>query len=62
MCDINPETHRHHLAEIERQLNPGSRPFFKMADRTTISERMRNVPAALIAVLLIVGFAGGSML
>jgi len=63
MFDINPETHRHHLAEIERQMQPGSKPFRKAPDRKTISERMQNAPAAFIAVLLILGgFAGGTML
>ena len=63
MFDVNPESHRHHLAELERQIQPRSRPYPNEADRGVFLERIRNAPVALaIAAFILGGFAGGSLL
>lgn len=63
MFDINPETHHHHLAEIERQTRPSLQPLRKAQVRSTLSKRMQNTPAALIAVIFVLGsLTGGALL
>ena len=63
MFDVNPETHRYHLAELERQMQPRSRPFADGPSRADFLQRVRTAPAALaIASFILGGFAGGTLL
>ncbi|MBF9059363.1 hypothetical protein HKCCSP123_09220 [Rhodobacterales bacterium HKCCSP123] len=62
MFDINPETHRHHLAEIERQIRSLARSNPVEVGKPALSERVRNAPAALAAVFFMLGgLAGGTL-
>jgi len=63
MFDINPETQRHHLAEIERQMQPRLRSYSGEVGKSVLSERVRNAPVALAAVFFLLGgLAGGTLL
>jgi len=63
MFDVNPETHRHHLAELERRIQPRSRPLAGGARRAPLPKRVKATPALLALVSFILGgFAGGTLL
>ena len=63
MFDINPETQRHHLAELERQMQPRSRSVQNGECQVTFLERVKNVPFVLVfASFILGGFAGGALM
>ena len=63
MFDINPETQRHHLAELERQMQPRSRSLQSGEYQLAFLERVKNVPFVLVfASFILGGFAGGALL
>ena len=63
MFDVNPETHRFHLADLEREMQRRRRPTATGIGQKMLLERMRNAPAALAVVCFVLGgFAGGTLL
>lgn len=63
MFDVNPDTHRYYLTDLERQMQPRSRPFTGKAGRVALLDRVRAAPALLFAACFILGgFAGGTLL
>lgn len=63
MHHFTPESHRHYLAEIERQVQPRTRDFGRASSRPNLRKGFANVPAMLAVVaLLLAGAAGGGLL
>lgn len=60
MFDINPDSHRHHLSEIARQVAPKTRPFDRNAERG--GRRVLSQAMLALAAFVFGGVAGGTLL
>ncbi|MGG7644201.1 hypothetical protein ACQ5SP_05260 [Rhodovulum sp. YNF3179] len=64
MFDINPQTHRHYLSDIDRQFQPRMFEHGKMSlrDRFGLFQTGAGIAVLAVASFVLGGLAGGTLL